>query len=114
MNMLQVPSTGPLEVGGTEIGVSDDLGGERATIGFRPEAVIPGDGPIPARIRIVEDLGSELFVHLLIDHDGEERRIVAKVDAPFVGSSGDNVRVSLHGTLHLFDAEEVRRQSVEL
>jgi multiple sugar transport system ATP-binding protein len=76
--------------------------------------VIPGDGPIPARIRIVEDLGSELFVHLLIDHDGEERRIVAKVDAPFVGSSGDNVRVSLHGTLHLFDAEEVRRQSVEL
>jgi len=53
-------------------------------------------------------------VHLLIDHDGEERRIVAKVDAPFVGSSGDNVRISLHGTLHLFDAAEVRRQSVEL
>jgi multiple sugar transport system ATP-binding protein len=114
MNMLPVASTGPLEIGGTEIEVSDDLGGERATIGFRPEAVIPGDGPIPARIRIVEDLGSELFVHLLIDHDGEERRIVAKVDAPFVGSVGDNVRVSLHGRLHLFDTAEVRRQSVEL
>jgi multiple sugar transport system ATP-binding protein len=114
MNMLPAASTGPLEVGGTEIGVSDDLGGERATVGFRPEAVIIGDGPIPARIRIVEDLGSELFVHLLIDHDGEERRIVAKVDAPFVGSSGDNVRVRLHGTLHLFDAAEVRRQSLEL
>ena len=56
------------------------------TIGFRPEAVVVGDGPIPARIRVVEDLGSEVFVHLLIDHDGEERRIVAKVDAPFVGS----------------------------
>jgi multiple sugar transport system ATP-binding protein len=114
MNMLPIASTGPLEVGGTKIGVSDDLGGERATIGFRPEAVIVGDGPIPARIRIVEDLGSELFVHLLIDHDGEERRIVAKVDAPFVGSSGDSVRISLHGTLHLFDAAEVRRQSLEL
>jgi multiple sugar transport system ATP-binding protein len=114
MNMLPVASTGPLEIGGTEIEVSDDLGGERATIGFRPEAVIPGDGPIPARIRIVEDLGSELFVHLLIDHDGEERRIVAKVDAPFVGSVGDNVRVSLHGRLHLFDTAEVRRQSVGL
>ena len=114
MNMLPVASTGPLEVGGAEIGVSDELGGERATIGFRPEAVIVGDGPIPARIRIVEDLGSELFVHLLIDHDGEERRVVSKVDAPFVGSSGDNVRISLHGALHLFDAAEVRRQSVEL
>jgi hypothetical protein len=53
-------------------------------------------------------------VHLLIDHDGEERRIVAKVDAPFVGSVGDHVRVSLHGRLHLFDTAEVRRQSVEL
>jgi len=114
MNMLPVASTGPLEIGGTEIGVSDDLGRERATIGFRPEAVIIGDGPIPARIRIVEDLGSELFVHLLIDHDGEERRIVAKVDAPFVGSVGDNVRIRVHGTLHLFDAAEVRRKSVEL
>jgi multiple sugar transport system ATP-binding protein len=114
MNMLPVASTGPLEVGGATIGVNGDLGGERATIGFRPEAVIIGEGPIPARIRIVEDLGSELFVHLLIDHDGEERRIVAKVDAPFVGSSGDNVRIGLHGSLHLFDAAEVRRQSVEL
>src|SRR5256885_7454903 len=114
MNMLPVASTGPLEIGGTTIGVSDDLGGERATIGFRPEAVIVGDGPIPARIRIVEDLGSELFVHLLIDHDGEERRIVAKVDAPFAGSSGANVRISLRGTLHLFEPAQRRRQSVEL
>jgi multiple sugar transport system ATP-binding protein len=114
MNTLPASASGPLMVGGTDIGIGDDLGGERATVGFRPETVIIGDGPIAARIRIVEDLGSELFVHLLIDHDGEERRIVAKVDAPFVGSSGDNVRISLHGSLHLFDAAEVRRQSVEL
>src|SRR5436189_492856 len=31
MNMLPVASTGPLEIGGTTIGASDDLGGERAT-----------------------------------------------------------------------------------
>ena len=114
MNMLPATSAGPLEVGGAKIGASGGNGVEPATIGFRPEAVVVGDGPIPARIRIVEDLGSELFVHLLIDHDGEERRIVAKVEAPFVGSSGDNVRIGLRGTLHLFDAAEVRQQSVEL
>jgi multiple sugar transport system ATP-binding protein len=114
MNMLPASSSGPLQIAGYAIGIADDLSGERATVGFRPETVVVGDGPIAGRIRIVEDLGSELFVHLLIDHDGEERRIVAKVDAPFVGSSGDNVRISLHGTLHLFDAAEVRRQSVEL
>jgi len=114
MNMLPVASTGPLDVGGAKIGVSDDLGGERATIGFRPEAVIVGDGPIPARIRIVEDLGSEVFVHLVIDHEGEERRIVAKVAAPFAGSPDDNVRLGVRGTIHLFDTAEVRRTSVKL
>src|SRR5947199_1683227 len=75
MNMLPAASTGPLEVGGTEIGVSADFGGERATIGFRPEAVIVGDGPIPARIRIVAGLGSQLFLPLLRDHVCEETRI---------------------------------------
>jgi multiple sugar transport system ATP-binding protein len=114
MNTLPVSASGPLKVGGVEVGIADDLGGERATVGFRPETVVVGDGPIPARIRIVEDLGSEVFVHLIIDHEGEERRIVAKVDAPFVGSPGDNVRVGLSGTIHLFDTAELRRTSVQL
>jgi multiple sugar transport system ATP-binding protein len=114
MNMLPVPATGPLLIGGADVGVSDDLGGERATVGFRPEAVVVGDGPIAARIRIVEDLGSEVFVHLLIDHDGEERRIVAKVEAPFAGSAGDNARLGLRGSIHLFDSAELRRATVTL
>jgi multiple sugar transport system ATP-binding protein len=112
MNMLPVSATGPVRIGGAEIGVADDLGGERATVGFRPETVVVGEGPVAGRIRIVEDLGSEAFVHLVIDHEGEERRIVAKVDAPFSGSPGDNVRVALRGSVHLFDAAEVRRKTV--
>jgi multiple sugar transport system ATP-binding protein len=114
MNMLAVPASGPLRIAGAEIGVADDLHGERATIGFRPETVVVGEGPIAGRIRVVEDLGSEAFVHLVIDHDGEERRIVAKAAAPFAGSSGDNVRLGLRGTIHLFDTAEVRRASVKL
>jgi multiple sugar transport system ATP-binding protein len=114
MNMLPLSASGPLRIAGAEIGIADDLGGERATIGFRPETVIVGDGPIAGRIRIVEDLGSEVFVHLVIDHEGEERRIVAKAAAPFTGSSGDNVHLGLRGTVHLFDAAEVRRTSVKL
>jgi multiple sugar transport system ATP-binding protein len=114
MNMLPVSATGPLQIAGTEIGLADDLGGERATVGFRPETVLIGEGPIPARIRVVEDLGSEVFVHLLVDHEGAERRIVAKVDPPFAGAPDDNVRLSLRGTVHLFDTAEKRRTSVQL
>jgi multiple sugar transport system ATP-binding protein len=114
MNMLPVTASGPLRIAGAEIGVTDDLGGERATVGFRPETVVVGEGPVSGRIRVVEDLGSEAFVHLVIDHDGEERRIVAKAAAPFAGSAGDDVRVALRGTVHLFDTAEVRRTSVKL
>jgi multiple sugar transport system ATP-binding protein len=115
MNMLPVSPNGPLRIAGADIGVGGDTVGESATIGFRPETVAVGDGgPIAARIRIVEDLGSEVFVHLVIDHEGEERRIVAKVAAPFARSQDDNVRVALRGTLHLFDAAGARRASVTL
>jgi multiple sugar transport system ATP-binding protein len=114
MNMLPVSANGPLRIAGAEIGVADDLGGERATVGFRPETVVIGDGAVAGRIRIVEDLGSEVFVHLVIDHEGEERRIVAKAAAPFAGSPDDNVRLRISGRVHLFDNAEVRRTSVKL
>ena len=114
MNMLPASASGPLKIGGADIGIADDLGGERATVGFRPETVVIGDGPIAAQIRLVEDLGSEVFVHLLIEHEGEEHRIVAKTDAPFAGAAGDNVRFGIRGSVHLFDTAEVRRTSVEL
>ena len=115
MNMLPVSVDRSIKVAGAEIGIGETVSGERATIGFRPETVsVDGDGPIPARIRTVEDLGSEVFVHLVIDHEGEEHRVVAKVAAPFAGSPDDNVRLRLRGTLHVFDTTGVRRTSVTL
>jgi multiple sugar transport system ATP-binding protein len=116
MNMLSVPVGRSVYVAGAEIRIGQTLDGtERATIGFRPETVIIGnDGPIPARIRLVEDLGSEVFVHLVIDHEGEERRIVAKVDPPFEGKPEENVHLALRGAVHLFDATEARRETVTL
>jgi multiple sugar transport system ATP-binding protein len=115
MNTLPVTPNGSVRVAGADVVAADGLRGEHATVGFRPEAVVvDAEGPIPARIRTVEDLGPEVFVHLVIDHDGEEHRIVAKAAAPFAGASGDNVRLALRGTIHLFDAAEVRRASVSL
>jgi multiple sugar transport system ATP-binding protein len=115
MNLLPVVVDGSVRIAGAEIRINEALGGGQATIGFRPESVRIGDqGPIPGRIRIVEDLGSEIFVHLVIDHDGEERRVVAKVDPPFAGKADDDVRLTLSGALHLFDATEARRATVTL
>ena len=113
MNLLPVSVDRTIKIAGAEIRIGAALSGERATLGFRPESVVIGDdGPISARIRLVEDLGSEVFVHLVIDHDGDERRVVAKVDPPFAGKADENVRLTLRGTVHLFDATGVRRASV--
>jgi multiple sugar transport system ATP-binding protein len=115
MNTLPVSVDGTVSVAGAELRIGQLPGHERATLGFRPETVLIGDdGPIPARIRVVEDLGSEVFVHLVIDHEGEERRIVAKVDPPFAGKTDDNARLTLRGTVHLFDSSEVRRATVKV
>jgi multiple sugar transport system ATP-binding protein len=115
MNMLLVTVDGSVKIAGAEIPIGNALGGEGMTIGFRPETVVIGeDGPIPARIRLAEDLGSEVFVHLVIHHDSADRRIVAKVDPPFAGKPDEKVRLAIRGDVHLFDATEVRRATVAL
>jgi multiple sugar transport system ATP-binding protein len=112
MNMLPSSGSGPLQIAGTEIGVDGNLAANRATMGFRPEALSVGDGPIRARLRAVEDLGSEVFVHVLVDHQGEERRLVAKVPAPFAGAIDDSVALSLTGSVHVFGADGARIETV--
>jgi multiple sugar transport system ATP-binding protein len=114
MNMLPTSASGPVKVAGADVGIADDLGGERATVGFRPETVVIGDGPIAAHVRLVEDLGSEVFVHVLIDHEGEERRIVAKLDPPFAGKAGESTTIGIRGSVHLFDTAEVRRTTLKV
>jgi multiple sugar transport system ATP-binding protein len=112
MNMLPSSGPGPLRIAGAEIGAGVDLAESRSTIGFRPEALSVGGGPISARVRAIEDLGPEVFVHVLVDHEGEERRLVAKVPAPFAGAVDDNVSLSLNGTVQVFGEDGARIATV--
>jgi multiple sugar transport system ATP-binding protein len=112
MNVLPSSGPGPLRIAGAEVGVGADLGAKRSAIGFRPEALSVGSGPIRARIRTVEDLGPEVFVHVLVDHEGEERRVVAKVPAPFTGAIDDTVSLSLNGSVHVFGEDGERIATV--
>src|SRR5205823_2671129 len=104
----------PMTLGGTT--VAPDPAAERAigeadgklTIGLRPEALSIGDGPLRARIRTVEDLGSEVFVHLLIDHEGDSVPLVSKMYPPFDAEPGDEVRLQITGTTHVFDGDGLR------
>jgi multiple sugar transport system ATP-binding protein len=117
MNLVSVGSERPLHLGTSALGF--DPAGEAAlsglvgavSVGFRPEALHIGDGPLRARIRTVEDLGSEVFVHLALDHGGQSLPLVSKMPVPFTGHPGDEVGVQVDGTVHLFDADGVRAGS---
>jgi multiple sugar transport system ATP-binding protein len=115
MNQLPVAVTMPLRIAGAELHILEPLDGaerDRVVVGFRPEALRVGAGPILGRIRAIEDLGSEVFVHAIIEHEFERATLVAKTRAPFAGQIGDNVSLTLSGTVHVFDPEGARLATV--
>jgi multiple sugar transport system ATP-binding protein len=111
MNLVPVGNERPLRLAHTTV-VLDGTGevalagtaASEVVVGFRPEALVVGDGPLRARIRTVEDLGSEVFVHLALDHRGANLPLVSKMPAPFHGHAGDDIGLQIVGAVHLFDA----------
>src|SRR3954447_17628121 len=112
MNLIEADDG--LEIGGGKLsgqGGPDSAllnGNGKITVGFRPEAVRVGDGPLRAQIRTVEDLGPEVFVDLSIDHHGESIPVVSKMPPPFVGELGDNVGLQITGETHFFNGDGSR------
>jgi multiple sugar transport system ATP-binding protein len=114
MNLLEVGEERPLRLGEATLALAPP--GEAAladaagpiTVGFRPEALQVGDGPLRAQIRTVEDLGSEVFVHVYLDHRGQTLPLVSKMFPPFDGQPGDSVGLQITGATHLFAADGSR------
>jgi multiple sugar transport system ATP-binding protein len=114
MNLVDVGEERPLQLGGSTLALAPP--GEAAladaagaiTVGFRPEALQVGDGPLRAQIRTVEDLGSEVFVHVYLEHRGDTLPLVSKMLPPFGGQPGDNIGLQITGATHLFAADGSR------
>jgi multiple sugar transport system ATP-binding protein len=115
MNLVEVGDGRPLRIGDAEIqldgagaaaAVGDGAG--NVTVGFRPEALKVGDGPLRARIRTVEDLGSEMFVHMAVDHRDDSVPLIAKMAPPFDGAPDDTVGLQIVGTTHVFGEDGSR------
>jgi len=111
MNLVDLGADRPLRLGTSELvldpgadGAAVDRAG-RITVGFRPEALRVGDGPLRATIRTVEDLGNEVFVHVVLEHQQDTVRLMSRMAPPFRGNPGDNIGLELAGTTHLFDSD---------
>jgi multiple sugar transport system ATP-binding protein len=117
MNLVDVDGGGPMRIGDAALavdgvgGAETGNGGGGVTVGFRPEDLRVGEGPLNGEIRTVEDLGSEIFVHVAVDHRGERVPLVSKMSPPFEGRTGDRVSLQITGTTHVFDGDGKRMGS---
>jgi hypothetical protein len=63
---------------------------------------------VPAEVVVVEELGSETFVFVELEHRGQTTRIRVRVDADYQVSRGDDTKVEVLGPVHLFGADGQR------
>jgi multiple sugar transport system ATP-binding protein len=117
MNLVDLGEERPLRFGSSEVSLDAAAqtavsnGAGNVTLGFRPEALRLGDGALRATIRTVEDLGSEVFVHVALDHRGDTVSLVSRMAPPFHGNPGESIGLELDGTTHLFGGDGLRLTS---
>jgi multiple sugar transport system ATP-binding protein len=119
MNLFEVPVTGNgvgPTFGGYEFPVDRSVIGKASsgsvTIGVRPENLtIAPDGGIEAEVILVEELGSDAFVHAGVQQGGEEVVLVARVDPRHPPMKGDRISLAPSGTAHVFDTGSGERLS---
>jgi len=78
------------------------------SFGVRPEHLRFVDSGISGVVSVVEELGSEAFVHARVEHDGESQLIVVRQDGTSTVGRGDNVSIEIAGPVHLFGSDGER------
>jgi len=117
MNLLDAERVdGNLQLAGTDVPLPDDVyaavraqSGPDFAVGVRPEHLGLSDTGISGEVAVVEELGSESFVHVRVKHQGDDAVFVVREDGQTAVSRGDNVHLSIVGAVHVFgdDGERI-------
>ena len=78
------------------------------TLGVRPEHLALSDQGVSGKVMVIEDLGSEAFVHVEIQHENKSELLVVRTEGETSSKRGDLVSVSIDGPIHLFGADGER------
>lgn len=116
MNLVDVASdaSGSLSLGGLDVPLTEDLqAGLRSEnglvgMGVRPEHLRLGTDGVAGQVTVVEDLGSESFVHVTIQHNNGDVVLVVRSEGQTDIGRGDTVRISFDGPVHVFGRDGLR------
>lgn len=67
----------------------------------------PASG-VDGEVTVVEELGSQSFVHVTVQHQGRDQIIVVRGAGETDVVRGDRVHLKLDGPIHLFDGDGER------
>lgn len=116
MNLVDVSSTDQApQLCGTPLPLSPDVeaavGAQSAgaiAIGVRPEHLSLSSDGVRGQVGVVEDLGSESFVHVTVEHEQSSLVLVVRTDGQTSVRRGDNVGLTVAGPVHVFGADGER------
>ena len=116
MNLVEVTSEGAdgLRLGSLSLPLDEQTAHDLAarspgayTVGVRPEHLqlagegIAGEG-IAGEVTVVEELGSESYLHVTVEHQGAQLLLVVRAEGETMTQRGDNVQISCRGPVHVF------------
>ncbi len=118
MNLISTTvEDGSVAFGATRIALDPAVGAAVAeagpgdlTMGVRPQGLSLGSEGIPAKVVVVEELGSETFVFVELEHLGQTIRARVRVDADYRVRRGELTNVGVLGPVHIFGPDGLRLQ----
>ncbi len=113
MNLIDVargtggpPSIGPLPVPVTpEVARDLDKNEGDLVVGIRPEHLSVVSEGLPGKVIVVEELGSEAYLHVQVEHQQESIALVVRAPGETDIDRGDNVHLAISGPTHVFTAD---------
>jgi multiple sugar transport system ATP-binding protein len=107
MNLCTVAvKDGAASFGGVDVPVPANNGFGKLVLGVRPEALeVAADG-VPAKVEVIEDIGSDAYVFCSAELGGEQMRLVARTEVRNAPKQGEHVSLRPRPEeAHLFDPE---------
>ena len=116
MNLLDVDrSDGRLKIGSMDVPLDEattaglsNTDGTTFGVGVRPEHLRLSDTGLAGKVSVVEELGSESFIHVQVEHQGDTSTLVVRDAGETAVGRGDNVNIEVIGATHVFGPDGLR------
>lgn len=116
MNLIECDRVdGQVKLAGVNVPLTDEVASavrnsadSTMSVGVRPEHLTLSNEGIAGEVVVVEELGSESYLHVHVEHQGVKETLVVRGEGETSVGRGDHVKISFDGKTHLFGVDGAR------